>query len=269
MFSSKGKMTQLEKAKDNYNSLLNLAVLAAKKCAQVIIECSNPTVLGIKSSVADLTSLADFKGESAIREIITSARPSDGLLGEEGSDKFSDTGLRWVFDPLDGTINYLYRVPHWAISIACEQLNEEIWKPIVGVVLDVLRGETFTAIRGRGAYLNGKMLLIQEVKDFSDALIATGFSSIPSLRVRQGQKLIEILPKVRDIRSSGSSALDLCWVAAGRWSGFYEEELYRWDWSAASLIVEEAGGCVSSLGAGVIAGAPKLHKELVGLLKKM
>jgi len=242
--------------------LLELALRAARSCAKEIAGHGIPTVAGRKTSTTDPVTDADRAGEAVIRRIIKAERAEDGLLGEEGSSEPSLSGLRWVFDPLDGTVNYLYRIPHWAVSVACERFENETWQTISGVVYDATREETFSAVRGGGAFLNDVPIVVNQEVHLSDALVATEFSYRPESRLLQAGLLARVLPRVRDIRSSGSSALDLCWVAAGRWDGFYENELSRWDWSAASLIVEEAGGAVSPLGTGVVAGSRSVLRML-------
>jgi myo-inositol-1(or 4)-monophosphatase len=246
--------------------ILALAVRAAKSCAIAIEQCHGPTLFGLKSSQTDPVTTADIVGERAIVELIKRERPQDGFLGEEGNKCNSSSGLRWVIDPIDGTANYLYKIPHWAISIGCEKDINGSWQTIVGVVYDVMRKEIFTTIRGSGAYMNNNLIYVNNLNNLNSALIATEFSYKSSSRTLQSQVLTKILPIVRDIRSSGSSVLDLCWVAAGRFDGFYEEELEPWDRSAASLIIEEAGGLVSSFGTGVIAGSASIHNALCSLL---
>lgn len=252
---------------DEYSQLLELAVRAAKGCALEITQYLNPKILHYKSSSTDPLSQADRAGEAIIKKLIMKERPYDGLLGEEGSDIASNSHLRWVFDPLDGTVNYLYKIPHWAISIACERFDGIHWDTVCAAVYDVKREEIFTAIDGRGAYLNGDQIQVNHIDTLTKALIATEFSYLSQSRASQGKVLAELLPKVRDIRSYGSSVLDLCWVAAGRVDGFYESELSRWDWSAACLIVKEAGGSVSPFHTGVIASTPFLHASLCDLVQ--
>jgi len=252
---------------DDLLDLLDIAIRAAQRgAAEIAYRTGRATGIGYKSTTTDPVSDADRASESAIRELIIAERPHDGLLGEEGGDRPSDSGLRWVIDPLDGTVNYLYQIPHSAVSIACEKVDGADWLTIVGVVHDTSRGETFTAVRGGRAHLNGAEISVNETVDLSYALIATEFSYTSRSRARQAAVLADVLPRVRDIRSTGSSALDLCWTATGRCDGFYEDELSRWDWSAGALIVEEAGGTVSALGTGVVAAGSALHLDLCTLL---
>jgi myo-inositol-1(or 4)-monophosphatase len=243
--------------------LLDLAQRAARRAGARIAHCGKePTAIGYKSSAMDPVSQADGIGEAAIRDIIAIERPDDGVLGEEGAERPSASGLRWVIDAVDGTVNYLHRIPHWAICVSCEVAEAGDWESVAGVVVDYPRGETFAAVRGGGAYLNGKPISVSGTIELSSALIFTEFSYNTESRLLQSAVMAKLLPQVRDIRSTGSSALDLCWTAAGRGDGFYEDELSRWDWSAGSLIVKEAGGIVSRIGTGVIATFPALHANL-------
>lgn len=247
--------------------LLALAVRAAQAgAAEVTRHAALPARLGVKSSATDPVSVADRAAHTAIDRMLAAARPQDGMLCEEGGDRSANSGLRWVVDPLDGTVNHLYRIPHSAVSIACEQFTDGDWQAIVGVVHDIARGETFTAARGCGAQLDGAAIAVNDAIDLPLALLATEFSYTSRSRARQAAVLADVLPRARDIRSTGSSALDLCWVAAGRCDGFYEDELSRWDWSAGSLVVREARGTVSALGTGVLAAGPALHSKLRALL---
>lgn len=215
-----------------------------------------------KSSPTDPISEADRRSAAAILGLLSDARPHDGVLCEEGGDKPSRTGFRWVVDPLDGTVNYLATVPHFAVSVACEQLTGAGWRAVVGVVHDVRRDETFTAVMGGGAHLDGTAIAVNEPIDLAAGLIATEFSYDALAREHQATVVARLLPRARDVRSTGSSALDLCWVAAGRYDGFYEDELYPWDWAAGGLIVREAGGVTSTLGSGIVAAGETLHRHL-------
>ena len=221
----------------------------------------------MKSSATDLVSAADRDAEQLIREGLRAARPNDGLLGEEGSDVPGSSGRRWVVDPLDGTTNFLYGFPQWAVSIALE--GE------LGVVFDPVRDELFSAVRGSGASLNGSPVRVRARADLATALIATGFGYAAERRTRQGQVIARVLPRVRDIRRAGAAALDLCWLAAGRVDGYFERGLHAWDWAAARIIVEEAGGAVADLEAGsdpdeaphgLAAANPELLPHLLDLL---
>lgn len=215
-----------------------------------------------KSSATDPVSEADRASEALLVGRILDARPADGIVGEEGADRPSSSGLRWVLDPLDGTVNYLYGFPAWAVSVACEDDRGTL----VGVVYDPLRDQVFSAVRGEGARVGPTPLHVNDPVPLERALVATGFSYDAVERARQGRILARLLPRVRDVRRGGSAALDLCWVAAGTVDGFYEDTVSRWDWAAGSLIAAEAGATVSGPPAGeermlVVAG-PALHPLL-------
>ncbi|HWB71058.1 MAG TPA: inositol monophosphatase family protein [Egibacteraceae bacterium] len=217
----------------------------------------------LKSSATDPVSEADRAAEEVLVAAVLRARPHDGVVAEERDDRSGTSGLRWVIDPLDGTVNYLYRFPSWAVSVACEDDRGTL----VGVVHDPDREETFSAARGAGAHLDGRRLAVNDPVPLEQALIATGFSYDPEHRRRQAQVVARVLSRVRDIRRTGSAALDLCWLAAGRVDGYYEDSTSRWDWAAGALIAGEAGARVSRLAGpggdgGVVAAAPALHDEL-------
>jgi myo-inositol-1(or 4)-monophosphatase len=219
-----------------------------------------------KSSVTDPVSDADRAAEDAIRELLGRERPDDGLLAEEGSSAEGGSGRRWVVDPLDGTVNYLYRFPSWCVSVALQDGDGGA----VGVVRDPLRDETFSASRGGGSWLNGSPVRVRERADLARALVATGFGYQRERRVIQAEALRRILPEVRDIRRAGAAALDLSWLAAGRLDGYWERGLNAWDWAAGRLLVEEAGGGVEELPGepyGLVAANPELLPALADLVK--
>ncbi|MGH3434825.1 MAG: inositol monophosphatase family protein, partial [Thermocrispum sp.] len=220
-----------------------------------------------KSSPTDPVTEADRAAERLVVDAIHSARPDDAVLAEEGTRLSGSSGLRWVIDPLDGTVNYLYQRPGWAVSLAVEDGAGAL----VGVVVDPLHGEAFSAVRGRGAYLNGHRLRVNDPVPRSMALVGTGFSYDPDSRRRQAVLAAEMLPVVRDIRRSGTCAGDLCALAAARVDAFLEDELSPWDWAAGALIAREAGATVTPLRAdsvnpGLLAAGPALHAELAGLI---
>jgi myo-inositol-1(or 4)-monophosphatase len=221
--------------------------------------------LDSKSSSTDMVSDADREAEEAITGVLRSERPDDGLLGEEGTDEAAASGRRWVIDPLDGTTNYLYGYPAWAVSVALEDEQGGL----AGVVLDAARGELFAAERGGGATLNGEPIRVREGASLDRSLIATGFGYEADRRARQAEVLRQVLPAVRDIRRAGAAAIDLAWVAAGRLDGYWERGLHRWDWAAGRLLVTEAGGEVRDLPGephGLVSSAPGLIGELEELV---
>lgn len=249
--------------------LLGLAVAAAQEAGRLVRDKPEGSLLTIaKSSPTDLVSEMDRASEKLILTRILGARPGDGIVGEEGSQKTSDSGLSWLIDPIDGTVNYLRGLPSYSISIAAVDGNDSI----VGVVHDPTLDETFAAIRGQGATLNGSPVACADTP-FSQSIIGTGFSYSASRRARQARVLQNILPAVGDIRRPGSAAISLCWVACGRLDAFFETGLKRWDFAAGALIALEAGADVGiteghqSDDRLVIASAPSVTAGLQQLLK--
>jgi myo-inositol-1(or 4)-monophosphatase len=196
-----------------------------------------------KSTGTDMVSEMDRGAERMIVDAILAVRPHDGLLGEEGASSPGSSGYRWVIDPLDGTTNYLYRHPLWSVSIGVEFNGV----PVVGVVNGPMLQSMFSAHTGGGSTRNGAPLYVGSCDDLGFALIGTGFGYKPEMREWQGQILHALLPHVRDVRRGGSAALDLCFVAAGNYDGYYERNLNPWDACAGSVIVREAGGLATSL----------------------
>src|SRR3954447_2167053 len=180
----------------------------------------------------------DRASEQLIVAGLRAARPDDAMLGEEGASSAGTTGVRWVVDPLDGTTNYLYALPGFAVSIAAEIDGVRS----VGVVHDPLHGDVFTAVLGRGAHRNGRTLHVRDDAELQTALVATGFAYDPERRRRQAGVLAEVLPSVRDIRRGGAAAVDLCSVACGRVDAFYEKGLGPWDLAAGPLPADPARG---------------------------
>ena len=196
-----------------------------------------------KSTPTDLVSEADHAAERLIRERLGAARPDDGVLGEEGGAAAGSSGLRWVVDPLDGTINFLFGIPQWAVSIACEDAEGTI----TGVIYDPMRDELWTAERDGPALLDGHPIQGSERSDLATTLVATGFGYDAAVREYQAGVVARLLPQVRDIRRFGSAALDLAWTAAGRHDAFYERGLNPWDLAAGELLCRRAGLTVRAL----------------------
>ena len=204
----------------------------------------------------------DREAEALIVDGLREARPDDTVIGEEGSRRTGASHVTWVIDPLDGTTNYLYGFPSFAVSIAAEVDG----RAAIGVVHDAVHRETFTASAGGGAQRDGAGIAPSGCKELPTALVATGFSYEPAERDRQARVLTAVLPRVRDIRRAGAAALDLCWVACGRLDVFYERGLQRWDMAAGALIVAEAGGTVTTGDRWVLATTPALHEPMRHLL---
>lgn len=258
----------------SYAALLALAESAARE-AGALLQRMQADVRGIrgietKSSATDMVSDADRASERLIVERILAARPDDAVLGEEGGERAGSSGVRWVIDPLDGTTNYLYGVPAYAVSIGVEVEGVAV----AGVVYDVARGETFTASLGGGAFRDGGAIAVSRLGELATALVATGFNYDARERARQGTVLAGVLPRVRDIRRGGAAAIDLCWVACGRVDAYFERGTQPWDYTAGALIVREAGGATSGLDGGtigpasVVAASPALLGPLCALLRE-
>jgi myo-inositol-1(or 4)-monophosphatase len=243
-------------------ALAEQAARAAGGLLRERFEAGGERATGSKSSATDPVSEADRAAERAIREIIATARPEDAILGEEGGETQEGAGLRWIVDPLDGTVNFLFGVPQWCVSVAVHDDDGGI----VGVVFDPLRDEIFIGERGWGSpTLNGAEVRGSEQAELATALIATGFAYDAAVRERQAQVLARLLPRVRDVRRMGSAALDLAWTAAGRYDAFYERGVQLWDIAAGIVLCEAAGLRVRTIEAGdgapagiIVAPAPLL-----------
>lgn len=234
-----------------YDELLDLARDVALEAARLVAERQRSTVAvaATKTSPTDVVTEADRASEDLIRKRLLAARPEDGFVGEEGgstSQATSASGVTWVVDPIDGTVNFLYGIPTYAVSIAA-QVGVEV---VAGVVVDVVSGECFTATRGGGAFADGRPIRVREVAPPTEQLVLTGFSYERETRRRQGEAVARLLPEIRDVRRLGSAALDLCHLGAGRADAYVEEGLNEWDLAAGGLVAEEAGARVA-LRAGV------------------
>lgn len=255
----------MDVTKPDLGELAAIALAAAKSAGVLLLDSvgASRTTIETKTSRTDMVTEMDRASEALVASMIRAARPDDGFLGEEGTTDAGTSGVRWVVDPLDGTTNYLYRYPAWAVSIAAEVDG----RTVVGVVHHPGGGETFTAVVGEGARCNGRPLGVQGAPDLSDALLGTGFSYEAANRAVQGDELAFVLPRVRDIRRSGSAALDICWLADSRLDAFFERGLQPWDWAAAALIASEAGASCARMDDGThVAAAPQLFDELCEML---
>ena len=230
-----------------------------------------------KSSPVDVVTLADRETENLIRSLLADARPDDGFLGEEGGAEAGSSGLTWVVDPIDGTVNYLYGIPHWAVSIAVVEGDPDplTWRALAGCVTNPVAGEIYTATDAGGAFSGNQQLRVAEPASLAQSLIGTGFSYDSQTRARQGAVVAELLPLVRDIRRFGTASLDLCAVATGRLNGYFESGLKPWDHAAAALVAREAGAAVVGLGgapasdAFILAAPPELLSVLERELSKL
>jgi len=243
---------------------LEAGSLAAKRKAEGV------EVVDRKSSSVDIVTAADRETEALIRSRLAELRPDDGFFGEESSAEVGTSGLTWIVDPIDGTVNFLYGIPHYAVSIAVVEGDPDplSWRALAGCVVNPAIGEVYTASAGGGAYLGDRRLEASASVDLSQALIATGFAYSAEERARQGAVIAALLPKVRDIRRMGTASLDLCAVATGRANAYYERTLSPWDHAAGALIAREAGAIVKGLGDAapsrdfILAAAPGLAEVL-------
>ncbi len=250
--------------------LLDLAETLARNAGDLLLDGADGLRVDVttKSSGTDMVSEMDRAAESVIVEGVLAARPDDAILAEETGGRDGTSGVRWVIDPLDGTTNYLYRHPIWAVSIGVE-VDGEVE---VGVVASPGLRETFTAVRGKGAWLNGDPITVSDADDLASALVGTGFGYGAGRRAAQAEVLPHLLPAVRDIRRGGVASLDLCWVACGRLDGYFEAGGQPWDVAAGLLIATEAGAVVAGLDGGpvlpesVMAAAPGVAPALFELL---
>jgi myo-inositol-1(or 4)-monophosphatase len=251
------------------DDLLAVAVEAARAAAAVLIEryeaAGGPSDLRTKSTPTDLVSAADLEAERAIRDVLARRRPDDGILGEEeGGDVEGTSGLRWVVDPLDGTVNYLFGLPQWCVSVACEGR--------AGAILDPVRGELFEVVAGGSATLDGDPVTPSSRDDLATALVATGFAYDAGVRARQAEVVARVIPRVADIRRMGSAALDLAWTAAGRYDAFFERGVSAWDIAVGTMLCTAVGLEVRVLAArdglpgGVLAAPPAIADELFSLV---
>ena len=221
-----------------------------------------------KSSATDLVTVYDKAAEATIVGGITAARPDDAIVGEEGTDRPGTSGVSWYVDPIDGTTNFVYDLPHWATSIAAADADGML----VGAVYVPALGELFAAARGRGATLSGVPIHCSDRDELALALVATGFSYQPARRQEQAAVVAAIIGSVRDIRRLGSAAIDLCYVAAGRFDAYFETGLSSWDAAAGELVAREAGCRTGDFGGGppnpaqLLASTPAIFDDLVGLL---
>ncbi len=244
------------------------AELAARRRAEGV------EIAASKTSVEDIVTFADRETEALIRSRLAELRPDDGFFGEESGAEKGTSGLTWVVDPIDGTVNFLYGFPHYAVSIAVVEgePDPQTWRALAGVVVNPASGEIYAAAAGAGAFLGDRAIRAAPGVHISQALVGTGFSYQAASRVEQAKIVTGLISRVRDIRRMGTASLDLCAVASGRLNAYYERGLNPWDHAAGALIAREAGARVSGLrGAAAgreftLAAEPTLAAELEELL---
>ncbi len=236
------------------DELRALALGAATEAAALLLT-GRPGVgsvdwgIDTKSSPTDVVTAMDKAAEALLIDRLLGARPADGLLGEEGGERPGTSGVRWVVDPLDGTVNYLYDQPGWSVAVAAEDVVSG--RTLVGIVVMPALDETYVAVAGRGAVRIGagveRRLAVSSCADLSLAMLGTGFGYRAERRRAQARVVADMIPRVRDLRRSGAATVDLCWVAGGRLDAFYERGLQPWDYTAAGLVAQEAGARVEGL----------------------
>ena len=255
---------------DRPEDLLELALAIAREAAELVRTRreAGVEVAATKSSATDVVTEADRASEALILERILANRPGDGILGEEGSDRAGTSGVRWVVDPIDGTVNYTLGLPQYAVSIGVEV--DGIVE--VGVVVNAATGDEFAAVRGGGATHDGRPIRVREPRGLERSVISTGFNYEPAIRARQATAAAELLLHIADIRRFGSCALDLCALAAGQSDGYVEEGCNPWDHAAGGLIAREAGAVVEiATGASgrdlVVAAPAAAYPDFLALVK--
>ncbi len=258
-----------------FSANLNVMMKVARKVGrQLLKDFTEVEQLQVSAKgPGDFVSRADRRAEETIRAELMAARPSYGFVGEEGgAQPGEDPTRRWIVDPLDGTTNFLHGLPHWAVSIALEHKGVIV----AGVVHDPVKDEMFHAERGEGAWLNGSRIRVSARRKMIESLFSTGvpfagMSSLPAVL----RDLARLMPECAGVRRFGAAALDMAYVAAGRYEGYWEREIHSWDIAAGMVIVAEAGGFVAPVtpggnpldGGGVIATNAAMHDNLVALIR--
>ena len=228
------------------DQLLALARRIGTEAGAILMDRPAAFEIELKSTAIDIATQMDTKTEKYIVDSLLAARPDDGIIGEEGAARESKSGITWVIDPLDGTVNYFYGLPGWNVSIAAKDKDGVI----VGVVTAPTINSTWWAVRGGGAFYNGSRIKCNDPVELDRAMVGSGFQYDVRLRVEQVEKAARLIPNVRDFRRNGAAAVDLCHVAMGALDAYYEAGLKEWDWSAGALIAREAGARVQFFGEG-------------------
>ncbi|MGV8885536.1 MAG: inositol monophosphatase family protein [Microbacteriaceae bacterium] len=259
-----------------FTDLLSIARTIAVQAGELaaLRRAEGVEVAASKSSPVDIVTAADRETEALIRALVADARPDDGFFGEESDAGVGSSGLTWIVDPIDGTVNYLYGFPHYAVSIAVVEGGPDPleWRALAGCVVNPATGEVFTATEGGGAFLGEEEIRVASAVPLSEALVGTGFAYDSDMRALQGAIAAQLLPRVRDLRRMGAASLDLCAVAAGRLDAYYERTLSPWDHAAGALIAREAGARVTGLAGAapshdfVLAAEPQLAELLEAAL---
>ena len=248
------------------DELLALALDIAGQAGRLLVDRPASWELTSKSTAIDIATQMDLASEKLIVNAILAARPDDGIIGEEGADRKSTSGITWVIDPLDGTVNYFYGIPGWNVSIAAKDKDGVV----AGVVVSPTLNSTWWATRGGGSFHNGKKLTCNDPVELNRTMLATGFAYESEKRALQLQFINTLLPQIRDIRRVGAAAVDLSFVGAGNVDAYFESGLNEWDVAAGGLIAQEAGAIVSQHQIGgqnfTLAAGPHLHQILKNTL---
>jgi len=254
---------------------LALAMTIASGAGKLLLERPDDLQVQTKSTATDVVTLMDQRAEAFIVSEINKHRPNDAILGEEGANQSGSSGLHWVIDPIDGTVNYLHQLPHWCVSIGL--VEESTGQGMAGVVYVPVLDQMYISSRGLGAWAiergDSRELKVSDCSELSQALIGTGFGYSSTRRASQARVLQEVLPKVADIRRLGSCAVDLCLVAEGVLDGYYERGVNAWDHAAGELIAREAGAISSGLFSNpigvdmIVVANPVIHRALVAILE--
>ena len=245
--------------------LASLAEEVARSAGALLMQRPDSFTFTEKSSAVDFATQMDQQAETLIVKSLLAARPDDGIIAEEGAAQQSKSGITWVIDPLDGTVNYLYGLPGWNISIAAKNQDGVI----AGVVFAPTINSLWKATKDGGAFLNNKSIKCNDPVNLNLALIATGFSYDLGLRKEQGDRIQRLIPQIRDLRRNGAAAVDLCYVAMGAVDAYFESSLKEWDFAAGGLIATEAGAVISGRTGGapdgdmVVCAGPSLHAQLL------
>jgi myo-inositol-1(or 4)-monophosphatase len=245
--------------------LASLAEEVARSAGALLTQRPDSFTFTEKSSAVDFATQMDQQAEALIVKSLLAARPDDGIIAEEGAAQQSKSGITWVIDPLDGTVNYLYGLPGWNISIAAKNQGGVI----AGVVFAPTINSLWKATKDGGAFLNNKSIKCNDPVNLNLALISTGFSYDLELRKEQGARIQKLIPQIRDLRRNGAAAVDLCYVAMGAVDAYFESSLKEWDFAAGGLIATEAGAVISGRTGGapdgdmVVCAGPSLHAQLL------
>lgn len=265
---------------ESFEALINdpnlaLAMTIATGAGKLLLDRPDDLVVSTKSTATDVVTLMDQRAEAFIVSELGKHRPKDAILGEEGANQTGTSGLQWVIDPIDGTVNYLHKVPHWCVSIGL--MEESTGQALAGVVYVPVLDHMYISSRGLGAWIvdsgNPRKLKVSDCTELSQALMGTGFGYSSTRRASQARVLQEVLPNVADIRRLGSCAIDLCLVADGVLDGYYERGVNAWDHAAGELIAREAGAISSGLFGKpigndmIVVANPAIHGDLVAILE--